>query len=78
MLGWIINAVAFLMFPLCRPSPYPVLSMYNLRLNCSVSSAMLSTIIGIPAVALLALAEKVAMYRPGVKSNPAKKLKSYF
>ena len=63
--------MAFITFPYCRPSPYPVPSIYNLRLNCSVSSSMLSTIIGILVAAMVAPGANVAMYRPGVKSTPA-------
>ena len=76
MLGCVINAVAFLTFPLWRPSPYPAPSMYSLKLNCSVSSTMLSTIIGILIAALVAPGVNVTLYRPGVKSAPATESKS--
>ena len=66
-----IDTVAAAILPLCRPIPYPVLSMYSLRLNCSVGSSISSATIGILAVAVVAPLVKVAVYRPGVKSAPA-------
>ena len=71
MFGCMINALAFLIFPFCRPSSYPAPSIYSLRSNCSVSSAKLSIIIGITVVALVAPGVNVALYLPGVKSTPA-------
>ena len=71
MLGCIIKAVAFLTFPFWRPSPYPVPSMYSLKVNCSVFSTMLSIIIGILVVAVVTPVVNVALYLPGVKSTPA-------
>ena len=58
--------------PFCRPIPYPSPSMYSLRLNRSVGSSISSATIGILAVAVVAPLVKVAVYRPGVKSDPAK------
>ena len=57
--------------PFFNPLPCPSPSMYNLRLNCSVGSTILSAIIGILAVAVVAPLVKVAVYRPAVKSAPA-------
>ena len=58
--------------PFCRPIPYPAPSMYSVILNCSVGSSISSATIGILAVAVVAPLVKVALYRPGVKSDPAK------
>jgi len=70
--GCVINTVALVMFPPCRPIPYPTPSMYNIRLNCSVGSSISSAAIGILAMAVEDPLVKVAMYRPGVKSASAK------
>ena len=45
--------------------------MNNLRLNCSISSLLLPSNIGILTVAVVAPGVNVALYRPGVKSDPA-------
>lgn len=70
--------VAVVTFPFCRPIPYPAPSMYSLRLNCSVGSSISSATIGILVVAVVAPLVKVAVYRPAVKSAPAKNIISVF
>ena len=45
--------------------------MNNLRLNCLISSLLLSPNIVILAVAEVAPGVNVTLYRPGVKSDPA-------
>jgi len=64
-------AMAALLVPSCRPRPYPLPLMYNLRLNCSVGSSISSIAIGILAVAVVAPLKNVAVYWPGMKSIPA-------
>ena len=54
-----METVAIALDPFCRPSPYPVPSMYNLRQNCSSLS---SDLIGILVVAVVALTANVALY----------------
>lgn len=67
----IMNTVAVELSPLNTHCPYASLSMYSLRLNCSISSPLLLAIIGIVAVAIVAPTENEALYLPGVKSSPA-------
>ena len=45
--------------------------MNNLRLNCSVLLLLPSTNIGILTVTVVAPGVNIALYWPGVKSNPA-------
>jgi len=67
----VINTVAIEIFPPYIHCSYATLSMYNLRLNCSVSSSHLSTNTGMLVVAVVDPGINVTLYRPGVKSASA-------
>jgi len=67
----VINTVAVEIFPPYIHCSYATPSMYNLRLNCSVSSLHLSPNIGMLVVAVVDPGINVALYRPGVKSASA-------